>query len=89
MFDNCRCQKSEFKGQSTGHFFSVAQNYYDLFYNKIKTLIAGGPVYRTRFNKDQLLQLPNDIMLMCESTWKSKWKYLLNARLLLVKQREI
>lgn len=71
-----------FKGQSTGHFFAVAQNYYDLFYNKIKTLIAGGPVYRTRFNKDQLLQLPNDIMLMCESTWKSKWKYLLNARLL-------
>ena len=40
-----------YKGQSIGHFFTVAQNYYDLFYYKIKTLIAGGPVYGIRFNK--------------------------------------
>lgn len=70
------------KGTSTGHFFAVAQNYYGLFNHCVKTLVAGGPVYDSRFRPEQLLRLPYDCLLMAEPWWKSKWKYLMNARAL-------
>lgn len=71
-----------FKGTSTGHYFAVAQNYYGLFSHCTETLIAGGPVYETRFHSEQLLRLPYDCLLMAEPGWKRKWKYLMNARAL-------
>ena len=69
-----------FKGISTGHFFAVAQNYYELFKGHVETLIAGGPVYKIRFSEEQLLGLPNDVLLMREPSWRSKWKYLRSER---------
>lgn len=71
-----------FKGRSTGHYFAVAQNYYELFHSHVPTLVAGGPIYALRFKQEQMLRLPNDVLLMAEPSWKSKWKYLMNARAL-------
>lgn len=71
-----------FKGRSTGHYFAVAQNYYELFHSHVPTLVAGGPIYALRFKLEQMLRLPNDVLLMTEPSWKSKWKYLMNARAL-------
>lgn len=68
-----------FNGKSTGHYFALAQNYYELFKDNIKTYIAGGPVYNARFRPEQLLHLPYNELSMQDSTFKSKWKYLLNA----------
>lgn len=75
------------KGTSTGHYFAAAQNYFDLFCNHVPTLVAGGPVYKTRFKQEQMLRLPYDILLMAEPSWKSKWKYLMNARALFRKAK--
>ena len=36
-------------GASEGHYFPVAANYYTIFKNSCKTLIAGGPIYATKF----------------------------------------
>lgn len=76
-----------FKGISTGHFFAVAQNYYELFKGHVETLIAGGPVYKIRFSEEQLLGLPYDVLLMREPSWRSKWKYLQNSRVLFRKAK--
>lgn len=69
-------------GRSTGHYFTVAQNYYELFCSHVKTHVAGGPIYDTRFTAGQMLRLPYNCLLMCEPSWKSKLKYLMNARAL-------
>ena len=37
-------------GTSLGHYFPVADNYYNMFKESCKVLIAGGPVYKTKFN---------------------------------------
>lgn len=66
-------------GISTGHYFAVANNYLEMFGKEIKTLIAGSPVYKEKFG-DSLLPLPYNTKLQEESIWKSKQKYLLNAR---------
>lgn len=70
------------KGISTGHFFAVADNYYKMFSAKVKTLIAGGPIYSSRFDDSQLLHLPNDVMLSGETLIKSKLKYMQNSWML-------
>lgn len=76
-----------FKGTSTGHYFAVAQNYYEIFYNYVQTLVAGGPIYEKRFKTEHLLRLPYDTLLMTEPSWKSKWKYMMNARMLFRKAK--
>ena len=45
-------------GKSTGHYFSVADNYLDIFKNRCDVIVAGGPLYKKKYNK--LLQLPFD-----------------------------
>lgn len=44
------------EGQSTGHYFSVARNYQEMFGERV--VVAGGPIYKTGFKKASLLQLP-------------------------------
>lgn len=46
-------------GRNYGHYFPVAENYLQLF-GMEATLIAGGPVYKQRF-EDCLLQLPYNV----------------------------
>lgn len=36
------------KGKSIGHYFTLAQNYIDLFGDYCQVKIAGGPIYKTR-----------------------------------------
>lgn len=45
-----------FQGKSSGHYFAVARNYQEMFGDKV--IVAGGPVYKTGFADDELLQLP-------------------------------
>ena len=45
-------------GKSTGHYFSVADNYLDIFKNRCDVIVAGGPLYKKKYSK--LLQLPFD-----------------------------
>lgn len=45
-------------GISRGHYFPVAENYYNIFKDICKVYIAGGPVYKTRFN--EIYPLPYD-----------------------------
>lgn len=40
----------ENNGISTGHYFGVAENLYNVFKSKHDTIIAGGPIYNTKFN---------------------------------------
>lgn len=42
-------------GKQTGHYFAVARNYLELFYNCV---VAGGPIYKTGFDKEKLCLLP-------------------------------
>lgn len=43
-------------GIAAGHYFTVAQNYLDLFGAEMDVRIAGGPVYGDRFG-DKLIRL--------------------------------
>lgn len=43
-------------GKSTGHYFSVARNYQEMFGERV--VVAGGPIYNTGFKSKSLLQLP-------------------------------
>ena len=66
------------EGRSTGHYFAVAQNYLENFSRIYKVLVAGGPIYNTKFKKENLFQLP------CETNTingraKNKWKFLRNS----------
>ncbi len=47
-------------GKSTGHYFSLCHNYQQLFKDKYKVRIAGGPIYLSGFNDKELLLLPYD-----------------------------
>ena len=45
-------------GKSTGHYFTVADNYLEVFYDKCKVIVAGGPLYKERYK--ELIELPYD-----------------------------
>lgn len=65
-------------GRCTGHFVHVAGMLRRLFAPRIKTLIAGGPVYNRYFQPNELLSLPYDNI---EGQWKprAKWHTLKNC----------
>lgn len=69
-------------GKCTGHYFSVAQNYKDLFEKECKLLIAGGPIYQTQFKDDSLFKLPHSVCNK-DSFFKKKWKVFKNFIFLL------
>lgn len=72
--DICSINKD---GKSPGHYFPVAQNYIEMFHPKNQVLVAGGPIYKNRFNSCHL-ELPYDY---CNGTSKitSKIHELLNC----------
>lgn len=54
--DICSINKD---GKSSGHYFPVAQNYIEMFHPKNQVLVAGGPIYKNRFNSCHM-ELPYD-----------------------------
>lgn len=47
-------------GTCTGHYYSLAQNYIDLFQDCYQVLVASGPIYLKRFEQDRMMLLPFD-----------------------------
>lgn len=68
-------------GIAAGHYFTVAQNYLDLFGKEMDVRVAGGPVYGNRFG-DQLLRLPYDYVTGCTEA-RNKKAVFRNVRALL------
>lgn len=69
-------------GVQTGHYFSVARNYQELFRCDIEVKIAGGPIYKTGFNEDELLLLPYDYQAG-DSEIKNKLRVIKNYKFLI------
>lgn len=65
-------------GKAIGHYFTVAQNYLDVFKNKANINVAGGPLYKEKFSKD-LIELQYDTNAE-DSTAKNKLKVLCNLK---------
>ena len=68
-------------GIAAGHYFTVAQNYLDLFGAEMDVRIAGGPVYGDRFG-DKLIRLPHDY-IVGSSAARNKRAVFQNVRALL------
>lgn len=58
-------------GKSTGHFFSVARNYQEIFGESV--IVVGGPIYSSGFSKKKLLLLPYN------ASGKNRIKIFINA----------
>lgn len=69
------------RGKCGGHYFSLAQNYIDLYSAECDVKVAGGPVYETRFKQEYLFRLPYDSVAGLPE-WKQKWLTLKNCRYL-------
>lgn len=69
------------RGKSFGHYFTLAQNYIDLYGSDYEVKVAGGPVYLTKFSKEQVFELPYDSLAELPA-WKQKWRTLMNCRYL-------
>lgn len=67
------------QGIQTGHYFSLARNYQELFGKICKVTVAGGPIYKTGFKKEELIQLPHDF-IAGDNVLKNKWGTLMNCR---------
>lgn len=68
-------------GKSPGHYFAVAQNYLELYSNSCDVKIAGGPIFKTHFNLNDLFLLPYDF-IPSKNWLKNKWHVLMNCRYL-------
>lgn len=64
------------KGVSSGHYFSVAENYLEMF-PQANVFVAGGPIYNNRFAK-HLIALPFDHK-RGESSIAEKWHEIKNC----------
>lgn len=53
-------QSSNIEGNCEGHYFSVAKNFYDVLKDRYDVYITGGPIYRTKFAAEKLIDLPYD-----------------------------
>ncbi|GAA6530409.1 hypothetical protein LPYR103PRE_23820 [Segatella asaccharophila] len=69
------------KGKSTGHYFSLAENYIELFSDVVDVKIGGGPVYLSKFKKNEVFLLPYDSK-SSEPKWRQIWHTLMNCRYL-------
>lgn len=65
-------------GRSTGHYFSLAQNYLELYNSICNVKIAGGPIYKTKFQDTDLFKLPYD-NIVGENPIVNKWRALRNC----------
>lgn len=68
------------KGQSRGHYFSVAQNYLDLYEKSYCIKIAGGPIFKAKF-KNKCIELPYDC-ISGENIIINKLRHLINCKYL-------
>lgn len=68
-------------GISCGHYFSIAQNYIDIYSNVCHVKVAGGPIYTTRFKNDSLITLPYNVKVD-DTLLKRVWPILRNCRFL-------
>ena len=66
-------------GNAVGHYFTVAQNYLDLFKSACNVKIAGGPVYKDKFKEEDLLLLDYNAESNCSSI-ENKRRELCNLR---------
>lgn len=66
-------------GINTGHYFSLARNFQELFRDRCRVVVAGGPIYKTGFKEEELFQLPYDF-IAGGKTLKNKWGTFLNCR---------
>lgn len=66
-------------GNAVGHYFTVAQNYLDLFKSACNVKIAGGPVYKDKFKEEDLLLLDYNAESSCSSI-ENKRRELCNLR---------
>ena len=46
-------------GKCVGHYFAFADNYLAIFRDTCRAVVAGGPIYRSRY-KENLVPLPCD-----------------------------
>ena len=68
-------------GKSTGHYFSVAQNYLDIYSNYCEVKVSGGPIFKTQFNEKDIFLLPYDFK-PSDNKLKNKWHVLRNCKYL-------
>ena len=68
------------KGHSEGHYFSVAENYYDILSDDFNIIVAGGPVYQKKFKS--MFLLPHDCKAE-EPVFLQKLKTIINGLYLL------
>lgn len=68
-------------GEPTGHYFAVAQNYHDMFHERIQTVIAGGPIYLARFST-AITPLPYNLEVKNGNKLVNIYKYFCNVRAL-------
>lgn len=64
-------------GNAVGHYFTVAQNYFDIFKDICEVKIAGGPIYKKKFNIENLLLLDCNAESNCSSI-ENKYRELRN-----------
>lgn len=67
-------------GKSTGHYFAVAENYVELFRNRVEIKIAGGPVFEQIFSKEDLIFLPYSINIGKDNKLVEKTHELINCK---------
>lgn len=71
-------------GSCTGHYIPVAKNYQQMFKDRCRVVVAGGPVYKRYFGDEELLKLPYSIM---SDSPKGKLKTFINSIVLFWKAR--
>lgn len=64
--------------KQTGHYFTLARNYQELFSTICQVNVTGGPIYRTGFKEEELLSLPYDY-IVGDNVLKNKWGTLMNC----------
>ena len=72
------------RGVCSGHYYTVAQNYKDLFGDVCEVKLASGPIYLKNFNQEEMIMLPFD-HIAGEPLWKKVVKEVINLRTLLKK----
>lgn len=72
------------RGICSGHYYTVAQNYKDLFKDVCEVKFASGPIYLKHFDKEEMIMLPFD-HIAGEPLWKKVVKEVINLRTLLKK----
>lgn len=74
-------KSNSINGKSVGHYFSIAQNYLELYRKVIPIYVAGGPIFKQRFANVDIFPLPFD-SIVGKCSLINKWNSLKNCRYL-------